>query len=113
MKDYEIPGEGKRPPFGALHFDNAKEGLKLLLTAHTAYYTAQTALIQLKVALAQRVIEQATHLEQQVYATTDIPTKIDLTIQADALHSKVVTILFNLLPPDDETLSSTAKANVN
>ena len=113
MISNEIPGEGKRPPFGALHFDNAKEGLKLLLTAHAAYYTAQTALIQLKVALAQRVIEQAEHLHSQVHATQDIHTKVDLVHQADALHSKVVTILFNLLPPDDDTLSSIAKTNVN
>ena len=78
-----------------------------------AYYTAQTALIQLKVSLAQRVIEQATHLEQQVYACTEVHEKVDLTMQADALYSKVVTILFNLFPPDDETLSSITNATAN
>ena len=112
MKDYELPGEA-RPPFGSLRVQNASDGLNLLLTAQTAYYTAQTAAIQLKVSLAQQVILQAEHIQQQVYATSDIPTKIDLTHQADALYSKVVHILFNLFPPDDETLSSITNATAN
>ena len=107
-----MPGEG-RPPIGSIKANNAKEGLNLLLTAHTAYYTARTALIKLKVALAQRVIEQAEHLEQQVYTTTDLPTKIDLTMQADALYSKVVTVLFDLMREDEDALRSMTKTNAN
>ena len=111
MRDYEIPGEARKP-IGSLNLGNAKEALLLLSAAHTARWNAQTALFNLKMALAQRVIDLADHLEQQVYNTTDLPTKIDLTKQADIHHARAVAILYDLMREDDETLSST-KVNVN
>jgi hypothetical protein len=111
-KNYEMPGEG-RPPFGALHFDNAKQALLLLAASQTAWYNAQVALANLKMAVAQRLMDTALHLEEQTYTTTDLAVKVDLTRQADVLHAKVVAVLYDLeRPSNDDTLSS-IKVNVN
>lgn len=105
-RKYNVPGEG-RPPFGKLQLDDVKQALMLLTKAHTAWYNGQIALLNLKMAIAQRLIDQALHLEQQVYATTDLPTKIDLTHQVDLLAAKVVAILYDFERGNDDTLSST------
>ena len=106
MRDYEIPGEARKP-LGSLKLGNAKEALLLLSAAHTARWNAEIALFNLKTALAQRLIDMAQHLEEQVYTTTDLAVKVDITRQADVLHAKVVAILYDFERGNDDTLSST------
>ena len=112
MKDYEIPGEARKP-IGSLKLGSAREALLLLSAAQTAWYNGQVALTNLKIHIAQRLMDTALHLEEQIPTTTSLATKADLAKQADVIHAKVVAVLYDLeRPSNDDTLSST-KVNVN
>ena len=106
MRDYEIPGEARKP-IGSLNLGNVKEALLLLSAAHTARWNAQTALFNLKMALAQRVIDMAEALEKEVNKASEVHIKIDLVKQADVHHARAVSILYDLMRDDEDTLSST------
>ena len=106
MKDYEIPGEARKP-IGSLKLGSAREALLLLSAAQTAWYNGQVALTNLKIHIAQRLLDTALYLEEQIPNTTSLATKVDLAKQADVIHAKVVSVLYDLeRPSNDDTINN-------
>ncbi len=101
MQDYETPETpGASNPDG--HQSGVRQMLNELIRAHIAANNAQAALLNLKITMCRRLVDNAALLEAQLSTATDNHTRDALCWQINQQYQSIVAVLYDLEPTQQQ-----------